>query len=91
MGVHHIGVRELKAHLSACLKRVQDGEHLTVTDRGRPIAALVPIASTSTLEWAHRMTAERRLTWSGGKPLGLDRRISARGKPASRMVIEDRR
>jgi hypothetical protein len=37
------------------------------------------------------MTAERRLTWSGGKPLGLDRRISARGKPASRMVIEDRR
>jgi prevent-host-death family protein len=86
-----IGVRELKAHLSACLRRVQQGEHLTVTDRGRPIATLSPAAQPASLDWAHRMVAERRLIWGGGKPVGLARPIKSRGKPASRMVLEDRR
>lgn len=37
-----VGVRELKATLSAVLKRAAAGEVITVTDRGRPIAVLGP-------------------------------------------------
>ncbi len=37
-----IGVRELKAKLSAMLDRAASGELITVTDRGRPVATLGP-------------------------------------------------
>lgn len=39
-----VGVRELKAKLSAYLQRAAAGEHITVTDRGRPVAVLGPPA-----------------------------------------------
>jgi prevent-host-death family protein len=84
-------VRELKAHLSECLRRVQAGERLIVTDRGRAVATLAPVESKPALDWAHAMVAEGRAKWSGGKPTGLAVRIKSRGTPASRMVIEDRR
>lgn len=41
-----VGVADLKAHLSAVLARVHAGESVTVTDRGRPVAHIVPVAST---------------------------------------------
>jgi prevent-host-death family protein len=44
-----IGVRELKQTASAVLRRVAGGEALEVTDRGRPVARIVPIV-TSALE-----------------------------------------
>lgn len=37
-----IGVRELQQRASAALRRVQQGESLGVTDRGRLVAVLVP-------------------------------------------------
>jgi antitoxin (DNA-binding transcriptional repressor) of toxin-antitoxin stability system len=37
-----MGVRELKAKLSAALQRAAAGEVITVTDRGRPIATIGP-------------------------------------------------
>jgi prevent-host-death family protein len=86
-----VGVRELKAHLSECLKRVAAGERLTVTDRGRPIATIEPVERKPSLDWAYAMVADGTATWGGGKPVGLSPRIPIRGKLASRMVIEDRR
>lgn len=44
-----VGVRELKAKLSEYLARAADGEEIEVTDRGRPIARLVPLPSPSGL------------------------------------------
>lgn len=35
-----VGIRELKANLSACLRRVKKGEVLVVTDRGTPVAEI---------------------------------------------------
>ena len=35
-----VGVRELKNNLSRYLDRVEDGEEVIVTDRGRPVARL---------------------------------------------------
>ncbi len=39
-----IGVRELRQHASVYLHRVQAGETLIVTDRGRPVAVVTPTA-----------------------------------------------
>lgn len=86
----NVGVRELKAQLSHCLRRVQSGERLTVTDRGRAIAEIVPTSSPASLDWAHAMVAAGLASWKGGKPAGLAKRIKSRGKPASQMIIEDR-
>lgn len=38
-----VGVRELKENLSQYLERARRGEHLTVTERGRPKAVLGPL------------------------------------------------
>ena len=86
-----IGIRELKAGLSACLRRVQSGERITVTDRGRAIATLAPVDAPADLDWAHQMVAAGTARWAGGKPGGLPTPVKSRGKPASRMVLEDRR
>lgn len=47
-----IGVRELRQHASAYLRRVRTGERFTITDRGVPVASLGPVLSkpTSILE-----------------------------------------
>ena len=53
-----VGVRQLKQNASAVLRRVQAGEILEVTDRGRPVARLVPIKPMS--RW-DQLVAEGRL------------------------------
>lgn len=37
-----VGVRELRQNLSRYLERVKEGETLTITERGREVARLVP-------------------------------------------------
>ena len=49
-----IGVRELRQHASRYLARVANGEAIEVTDRGRPVARLVPVPSAGSallLSW----------------------------------------
>jgi prevent-host-death family protein len=41
--MERIGVRELRQHASRYLERVAAGENFEVTDRGRPVALLVPV------------------------------------------------
>ncbi|MER3410235.1 MAG: prevent-host-death family protein [Thermoleophilia bacterium] len=38
-----VGVRELRQQASAVLRRVMAGETVEVTDRGRPVAVLLPL------------------------------------------------
>ncbi len=42
-GVTEIPLRELRNETSAVLRRVEEGERLTVTVSGRPVAQLVPL------------------------------------------------
>ena len=53
-----IGVRELRQHASRYLERVVRGETLEITDRGRPVARLVPVHTEA---WAD-MVARGRVT-----------------------------
>lgn len=45
-----VGIRELRDHLSAWLEAVASGREITVTDRGRPVARIVPVTGRSKLE-----------------------------------------
>lgn len=47
-----VAVRDLKAKLSAYLRRAAAGERITVTDRGRPVAVLGPVIGRVDLEAA---------------------------------------
>jgi prevent-host-death family protein len=43
-----VGVRELRDRLSGYLERARAGEQIEITDRGRPIAMLVPLPESRT-------------------------------------------
>ncbi len=45
-----IGVRELRQNASHYLRRAAAGERFTVTDRGTPVAQLVPPAASNTVD-----------------------------------------
>jgi antitoxin (DNA-binding transcriptional repressor) of toxin-antitoxin stability system len=88
-----VGIRNLKAHLSRHLKRVQAGVQLRVTDRGRTIATISPAVAPASTAWAHQLVAEGRARWNGGKPVGVRTPVKLRSatKTVSEAVLEDRR
>jgi prevent-host-death family protein len=49
-----VGIRELRQRASELLRRVEAGETIEVTDRGRPVAVLAPLPDRSPIE---RLTA----------------------------------
>lgn len=88
-----VGVRELRARLSAFLREVADGSTVTIGDRQRrPIARLVPVRRADEISWIERL-AERGVAQVGsGKP-GANPPIKPRRtrRAVSDLVIEDRR
>ena len=52
-------VSELKALLSKYLLQVKAGEEVVITDRGKPIAKIVPITRADTEISAHLLNLER--------------------------------
>lgn len=80
-----IGVRDLKAHLSEILDRVEDGEVVGVTNRGRRIAQIVPAADPAPIE---RGLAEGWLTRIAHEPPQPVVRLQPRaGTPDSTDLI----
>ncbi len=47
-------ISETKAKLSALLDRVKAGEEVTITDRGVPVARIVPLPTTD-VDWDERL------------------------------------
>lgn len=45
-----VGVRDLRQRASELLRRVETGETIEITDRGRPVAVLCPIPVRAGLE-----------------------------------------
>lgn len=90
--MEHVGVRELKARLSAYLRRARAGERLAVTDRGQVVAVIGPADEPERPVWVAQLVAEGRASWGGSTHrVGLYPRIGTRGLLASAAVIEDRR
>jgi prevent-host-death family protein len=48
-----VGAFEAKTHLSELLARVEEGEQITITKHGRPVARLTPFVESSTIrDWS---------------------------------------
>jgi len=92
-----VTTRKLKDGLSAYLRRVEKGEQVIVTRGGRAVAAIVPFAEAQGLDEEARLRQLAALDLvvlpelSPSTERTTGRRIPARGKPASAMVLEDRR
>jgi prevent-host-death family protein len=84
-----VGIRELRNALSRYLDRVREGETIIVTDRGRPVARIIP---TALPEEIALLIAEGRASWSGERfrvPKNPPR--PKPGPPLSTYIAEDRR
>ena|SRR5687767_13407961 len=86
-----VGVRELKAKLSEHLDRVKAGATVTVTERGRPIARLVPIERIEPPEKLKPLIEAGLVSWSGLPSLPYNPLpLQGSGKTPSQMISEDR-
>lgn len=85
-----IGVRELRQNASRYLREVEAGETVEVTDRGRPVARLVPIRATKNS--LTRLSETGRISLARGDLLDLGEPLSPRqGKPLPSQALETAR
>lgn len=89
-------ISELKTHLSEYLSKVRAGEELVVTDRGKPVAKIVPIPAGDVHVPAHLAALERaggvrmgtgklpKGFWDAPRPIDTDGR-------AVKALLEERR
>lgn len=86
-----VGVRELKNNLSHYLRDVKRGRPITITERGQSVAILMPVENHSDAQLARELSRKGIGSWKGGKPKGASRPVTVKGKPISRIVLEERR
>jgi prevent-host-death family protein len=78
--MEQIGTHEAKTHLSELLSRVRQGEEFLITNRGEPIAKLVPALQASKDQI---LSAIREIE-------GIKRRNRLRGLKIREMIEEGR-
>ena len=87
-GTSRVGVRELRQNLSVYLRRIDRGERFEVTDRGKPVALLIPLQrNLSPLE---RLIAEGRVRAPKGDPRELPPPTGEPNTSVSEALLEDR-
>ena len=82
-----VGIRALQQHASEVIRRVAGGETLLITDRGRPVARLVPIEA-SPLE---RALADGLARPARSRPRDLAPPLPARGASSLSQLLADAR
>jgi prevent-host-death family protein len=85
-----IGIRELKAKLSECVREVKRGATIVVTEHGRRVARLIPEVESLEKRLEVLKTAGA-VSWSGRR-LGRARPdVRVRGKrTVANLVVENR-
>ena len=86
-----VGIKDLKVHLGRYVSRAARGETITVTERGTPVAMLVPLSPDRAAIEALKRTG--RIRGSGAKPAALQvkgKRKAGRNPDLAGAVIEDR-
>jgi prevent-host-death family protein len=91
MAERRIGIRELKATLSECVREVRGGGTIVVTEHGRPVARMIADASSVDERLASLATAGRIL-WSGRrlKPTTPVARVRRGRRTVADLVSENR-
>jgi len=82
-----VGVRELHDRLSAFLEKVEQGEEIVVTRRGKPVARLSKVDSLRPLEEFER----RGLVRWPKRPKGIPKPLPGAKGSVSDLVSEQRR
>ena len=88
------GIRETKTRLSSYLAAVRAGEEVLITDRGRPVARIIPEpARTASLTEQLAGLAAAGIVTLPTEPAPRARPIPQRvaGRPLSDIVRDDRR
>jgi prevent-host-death family protein len=89
-----VSVRELRNNLSEYLSRVEAGESVAVTRRGKRIATINPDAAAENDPdaWIWKAVREGKMSWSGRKfnPKMPTVKLKGEGPTASEMIIEGR-
>ena len=75
-----VGAYEAKTHLPALLERVANGEQITITKHGKPIARLVPVGEVD-LE-RRRAAVDALKNFAKGRTLGV---------PVKQLIEQGRR
>lgn len=93
-----VGVRELKSRLSHYLRKLDEGEQIKITRRGKAVATMVPSPGqneSARLNAKMQELYERGVLahWSGKKPVFPKRGVRMRGEgpTIAEMILEDRR
>ncbi len=82
-GLMDVAVTDLRAHLSQWLERAREGDELVITDRGVPVARLLGLTSTASLE---RLAADGVIS----RPAMIQRpKASGRPRPRPRRPVAD--
>lgn len=91
MGERRIGIRELKAKLSECVREVRSGGTIVVTARGRPVARMIADAS-SLRERLDALTNAGVIVWSGRrlKPMKPLAPVRSRRRTVADLISENR-
>ena len=84
-----IGIRQLRDEASRIIERVEAGEIVTVTKRGRTVARIVPATMPPGLA---RLVATGRMRWTGQKPeFPTPVKLRGTGRTAAEYVADGRR
>jgi prevent-host-death family protein len=87
--LRQVGVREFKNGASHYIDRVEAGEVLTVTRRGKAVARVIPAAMPSGIA---QLIGEGKARWNGRRPeLPVPIKLRGDGPLASDYVREGRR
>jgi len=90
-----VGSRKLKNRLGRYLTLVEKGHTILVTDRGKPVAKLVPAEEEAPkpqdLDDKLRALAAAGHLRLGTRPFARVKPVHAKGKPVSRLILADRK
>lgn len=78
-----VAVSEFRAHLSDYLDRAREGDEVVITDRGVPIARLLGLTATATLD---RLAADGVIARATAAPRP---RAAGRPRPRPRRSVAD--
>ena len=93
--MHKLGVADLKTRLSEHLNRVKAGEEIVITEHGRPIARLVPLAGSTARDARVQDLVRRGVLRPPEKPLDIKvildpRRPKDPQRAVLRALLEER-
>lgn len=87
--MRRIGIRELRQQASKYLRDVERGDTVEVTDRGRPIARLVPVPAEDA--WEALVAAGKVRPGNGRDILEIEPAEAAPGVPLPSEILAEMR